>query len=491
MRTIIRNIERKRDLDTNLTRYAAGMEKTYARYSRVRLAMNYYSAYERYVEDPANYAFIECLPLFHHVMKDMILGEASMEQKKEAVQTLSGMRDGIIDTMKTATAYADIFYIYEYVLNRQEYRFKEGELPQDYSDENFTRDIMHYIVDDEDKSVINSKISEVIGQLPLRLTKQKFFEYLNNGLSIYLGSDRKALDDFLYRIRTSAMIERPDRFYDELTELDEIRETLTGMDYTKIDKQAFDDLFHALKEAGSYLNEVTDAYVSVTELLNDAIVILLAETAEGGPVILEEEKSANAAAAANRAEGVSKKREEACMLILKEVCRCFMEEEGDMEAASDTLVFLEGEQEYLMEQLNSNCFILNDWYQSNKDELLSYGLLMRFQALDRMANLTSGSVFAELEETDGDVQEEISVDEVYLQEKKDILYNDLSELWNECGRPVMRAVMATIISELPVFFQNISELQEFIYQCLNQCRDKAEKLACIEILNGIMDEADD
>lgn len=487
MRAIIRNIERKRNLDVNLTRYAAGMEKSYARYSKVRLAMNYYSANERYSEDPASYSFIECLPLFHHIVKETILGDASAGQKKEAIQTLYGMRDGIIDTMKTATAYADIFYIYEYVLNRQEYRFKEGELPKGYTDEDFTRDIMHYIVSDEDKSVINSKISEVIGQLPLRLTKQKFFEYLNNGLSIYLGSDKKALDDFLYRIRTSAMIERPDSFYDELTELYEIRETLTCMDYAKIDKEAFDSLSDALKEAVSYLNEVTDAYVSVAELINDAIVILLAETAEGGVVVLEEETPA----AADRMEETSRKREEACMQIMKEVCGCFLEEEGDMEAASDILVFLEGEQEHLMEQLNSNCFILNDWYQSNKDELSDYGLLARFQALDRMANLTSGSVFAELEETDGDGKEEISVDEVYLQEKKDILYNDLSGLWNECGRPVMRAVMATVVSELPVFFQNISELQDFIYQCLNQCRDKSEKLACIEILNGIMDEADD
>lgn len=484
MRAIIRNIERKRSLDINLARYAACMEKTYGRYSKVRLAMNYYSTYERYAEDPAAYSFIECLSLLHHIMKDTILGEASKEQKKEAVRTLFDMRDGIIDTMKTATAYADIFYIYEYVLNRQEYRFKEGELPRDYSDEDYTRDIMHYIVADEDKSVINSKICEVIGQLPLRLTKQKFFEYLNNGLSIYLGSDRKALDDFLYRIRTSAMIERPDSFYDELTELYEITETLTSMDYTKMDKEAFDELSDALKEAASYLREVTDAYVSVTELLNDALVILLSETAEEGAGVPEEENKAD------RMEEVFRKREEACERILKEVCKCFLEEEGDLEAASDMLVFLEGGQESLMEQLNANGYILNDWYESKKDDLLSFGLLARFQALDWMANLTSSSVFAEVETT-GEEKEEISVDEVYLQEKKDILYNDLSGLWNECGRPVMRAVMATVIGELPVFFQNLSELQDFIYQCLNQCRDKAEKLACIEILNGIMDEADD
>ena len=105
-----------------------------------------------------------------------------------------------------------------------------------------------------------------------------------------------------------------------------------------------------------------------------------------------------------------------------------------------------------------------------------------------MSALTSGSVFAEL--TDGSGEENL-VDDVYLQQRKDILYEDMAQLFAERGKPVARAVMATVLAQLPVFFQNISELQDFIYQCLSQCRDKAEKLACVEILNGVMDEADD
>mgnify|MGYP000456010238 CR=1 FL=1 len=48
--------------------------------------------------------------------------------------------------------------------------------------------------------------------------------------------------------------------------------------------------------------------------------------------------------------------------------------------------------------------------------------------------------------------------------------------------------MSASIAELPVFFNNISELQDYIYNTLSVCNDKAEKLACIEILNGIMEE---
>lgn len=51
---------------------------------------------------------------------------------------------------------------------------------------------------------------------------------------------------------------------------------------------------------------------------------------------------------------------------------------------------------------------------------------------------------------------------------------------------ITRAVMAQALSELPIFFNNISELQDYIYNTLSICNDKAEKLACIEIINGIM-----
>ena len=46
---------------------------------------------------------------------------------------------------------------------------------------------MQFILEDEDNMAINRKISQVIGQLPVRLTKNKFFEMLSNGLSIYKG----------------------------------------------------------------------------------------------------------------------------------------------------------------------------------------------------------------------------------------------------------------------------------------------------------------
>lgn len=466
MRTIIRELGKKKNLDQNLRLYADKMGEIYSGYSMVRLAMNYYSLCEQYREDVMTYASIDGLTIFHSILKEVILNrQASAEEKEEAKNTLFAIRDSIIDTMKVATAYTDIFYIYEYVLNRMEYRYKEAYLPFDYSDEEFTREIMRYIVADEDAAVMNRKICDVLGQLPLRLTKQKFFEYVSNGLSVYKTTDQASLDDFLYRVRTSAMLDRPASFEDELTELFEVHQALQEADYANMDKEKFDELYDMLHEATNYLHLLTDAYVAVEELINDGLVVLLADDTS-----MYEDKAI-----------------ECCEKILTLVHGYFAQDDADMTEVEDLFVFLEGAQEAYMESIQSDSYIADEWYFTKTELLKEYNLLENYAALNQMNLLTSGSVFAELDTE----RTQVAITEGYLNDKKDILFNDLTVLFKEQPRVVNRAVMSTVLAQLPVFFQNISEMQDFIYLCLTQCRDEAEKLACVEILNGVISESDD
>ena len=70
-------------------------------------------------------------------------------------------------------------------------RFREEDYPSGYSDENFTRTIMQFILEDEDNMMINSKIKDVIGQLPVRLTKNKFFECSLTACQFTTAAQRK------------------------------------------------------------------------------------------------------------------------------------------------------------------------------------------------------------------------------------------------------------------------------------------------------------
>ena len=75
----------------------------------------------------------------------------------------------------------------------------------------------------------------------------------------------------------------------------------------------------------------------------------------------------------------------------------------------------------------------------------------------------------------------------YLREKQDKLITELTEFFNSNQKIVNKSVMSLVLSKLPVFFNNITEVQDYIYNSLNNCTNKAEKAACIEIINGLME----
>ena len=102
----------------------------------------------------------------------------------------------------------------------------------------------------------------------------------------------------------------------------------------------------------------------------------------------------------------------------------------------------------------------------------------------KLPRLNSDSMFMELTVD----EDNTTADEEYVKAKEEELYKEYTELFSDNEKLINRAVMSASIAELPVFFNNISELQDYIYNTLSVCNDKAEKLACIEILNGIMEE---
>ena len=46
--------------------------------------------------------------------------------------------------------------------------------------------------------------------------------------------------------------------------------------------------------------------------------------------------------------------------------------------------------------------------------------------------------------------------------------------------------MATVLSMLPVFFNNTEEIQDYINSSLIQCSDEAEKKAVVEVIKMIV-----
>lgn len=461
MKKIVGDLLKNKNVDNHLQEYYGKFMEINNKYAMIHLAMNYYTYYVGTFEDggmiaPGYKATVDSINMsIEHYMN-------GSEELTNDIKALEQLREQIIEKVKDITCYIDKYNIYEYALNRVEYRFHDEDYPSGYSDESFTRQIMQFILEDEDNMMINSKIKDVIGQLPVRLTKNKFFEMLSNGMSIYNGGTKESLDDFLYMIRTCSMLESTETMGTNYPHLAEAFEQLNSIKLKDITSADYQELKDKLSDITTYIDDEMDTCMMVQTILNDLLLVLYTrENCNSDKVVI------------------------ACNEIIKNTNLLFMGKFStkSLEEIEDMFVMLEGEQEKLYPMISSYD-ITDQIKDSYLDDIKELGLEEQYNIVFKIPKLNSDSMFVEMDkEADSTI-----LDENYLEKQKEKMVSEYRELFNKNDKLINRAVMSAVLSELPIFFNNISELQDYIYNTLSICTDKAEKLACIEIINGIMAE---
>ena len=101
--------------------------------------------------------------------------------------------------------------------------------------------------------------------------------------------------------------------------------------------------------------------------------------------------------------------------------------------------------------------------------------------LVKIDRLLSGSSFVSLELKEG--QEE-PADRKWIEKQGEAFCGRLDETLKTLSKPVMRAVMAKILSALPNIFTSTQELEEYIKNSLESCTDVAERETSMELLSG-------
>lgn len=461
MKKIVGDLLKNKNVENSLQEYYGKFMEINNKYAIIHLAMNYYTYYVGTSEDGGMIApgYKDAVDLINMSIEHYMNGSEDLLQDMQALEHL---REQIIEKVRDITCFVDRYNIYEHALNRVEYRFRDEDYPSGYSDENFTRKIMQFILEDEDNMMINSKIKDVIGQLPIRLTKNKFFEMLSNGMSIYNGGTKESLDDFLYMIRTCSMLESTETMeinYPHLTEAFEQLNSIKLKDITSTDYQELKD---KLSDITTYIDDEMDTCMMVQTIINDLLLVLYTrENINSDKVVI------------------------ACNEIIKNTNLLFVGKFSTktLEEIEDMFVMLEGEQEKLYPMISSYD-ITDQIKDSYLDDIKELGLEEQYNIVFKIPKLNSDSMFVEMDkEADSTI-----LDENYLEKQKEKMVSEYRELFNENDKLINRAVMSAVLSELPIFFNNISELQDYIYNTLSICTDKAEKLACIEIINGIMAE---
>lgn len=468
IKQICKNIRSGRLLEENIPMFFNRLADSYFIYAGLQLAMNYYTFYEEYCDDEELWSkdAREKAAKINVFINDNVLQFKSGSEHEEAVCNIDSMRNENMKRIDILAAYTDVFQIYEYVLNRIEYKYKDSTYTLD--DEEFARDILRYIFSTEDNFTINEKIKDIIGQLPVRMTKQKYFDLLGQSIHAYKGADRDSLDNYLYMIKTSAMLHQNEDMDTNYPLLSKKKEHLSRLQFKNLSFDDYNKAFNTLKSATLSLETETSLFIGMQEIINSLYIILICYPYAG-----------------MSSSGLYKAWN-SVIDIISIVNKQFIEDKKEdiSEEITVKLFEIEGVQEEILYDLTILEDALYDVSINHTKITESLMLDQLMQVLIRSQKLNSNSMFINLNMQ----KSEEKVDEAIIDKEITDIKEQLTIAFDGLDRMVCRAVMANTINKMPVFFANRSEVMDYVRYTLDHCSDIYEKTASFEIINNIMSD---
>lgn len=456
---LVTDINRKSDLDNDLVAYFDGMLSEYNFFSMLKTCLNYYTLKEEYLDyeakdDDASALFVE--------LTDIIKSSVTSNEKNatDMISAVIGIRENIERKMKVLTSFVDLTEVYEYVLNRKEYGFK-GET-KEFDNEEFANRIYNFVFSNQDTVVVNSNLQFMISQLPLRMTKNKFFDIISSTLNIYKGGDTYALDDFAERVEMAVGAVLPEAFDTEYPEIYESYKILSTADYKNLDAAKFEELSTVLDQMVSVIRSKTSFLVLLAEVTNEILSILLSDAGR---------ETNSSVDAYNTAIKILKVAAESETLDIESLFSDFEKIEGVGEDAYENIMVLEA--------------ILDS--VSTMTEIAKLSLSDKCAIVNKISKLTGGSLFVPL-----DSEEYVSTEltEEYIEKTRARLVDEFTKLFVDMQKPVVRSIMAKTLATMPIFLNTSDEVKNYIDQSISLCTDASELSCAYEVIMDYIEEAE-
>lgn len=475
IRNCVKNIEKNINIEEMLPEYVKQYMQLNGKYAGIKMMLEYFVFYETISEgiNPYIDSAKEIAEAFHEIVWDFFEENPSQEQIEESAKKLLVFRQDIVDRMQVLTAYVDCFVVYEYILNRVQYRFEDQEMVPE--DSVFARDLVSSIFSSQDNAIISDNIRFALGQLPMRMSRSRFFDLLRDSISVYKGSDRSSLDGFLYMFRTSAMIYRDDNMEKYFTEFVPVIRELAELDYENISREAYEIYAEKIRVNASKLTDISDLYMQLGQLVNNMYGICVSKK------YMETKEQADAEEIVIR--GINSLFRDRASKVWEYSGETGVEtEEEKLDWLSGKFGDIEGKQENLYESMNVAGAVLEEIMESQKEAIASMGLSGEFSTLKKIFLLTSNSIFAELEEKS--LEEKVT--EQMAEDAASELILECKDFFQGKSRMLRRAIMANTLEKMPVFFTSAQEVADYVMNSLSQCDDMAEKYASKQLLMEIM-----
>ncbi len=461
---LITDINRGADIDNNLNEYVRCTCSEYNCYSTVKLSMNFYTMKESILElEDKNTDVCKYFQLITDLISKHVINREVVDDK--AIECIDTIRRSVEYKMKNLTAYTDGYEIYEYILNRIEAGIKGGI--EEVNPELLADKMFKYVFSENDTVVINSKLQLLMAQLPVRMTKVKFFDIISNTLNIYESGEKTSVDEFVDMLRTASLINKPAGFETEYPFLYHVYRDLCDADYKNISEEQFNNISERLSQAATIINNEVSLYMLLQEIINDVYALLLTMDIAYDCV---KDKPGYRSAVSILTGCVNRDDFDE---MVSEMMENFISIEGIQEDVYENIIILEA--------------AMPDIRQINSDKINELSLGDYFDRMNKVSKLLSTSLFIDLDKDYTGESGEMAGHE-YIVGLRDALIGELTELFNSNSRVVVRSIMCKLLSAMPIFMNTQQEIQDYFSYVLNNCKDDSELTACNRLICEMIEE---
>ena len=453
------DIKKGKNLERSLPAFADELSAVYGKAAILNLSMNYANYFVNTKEKETDRSFDGAKEKINALIKSVIVeGKFS----KESIEEVEKIREEVKEGVDAATAFLSAFENFNYVLSRKlpnkEYDGKEFDTDEE------ARKILAFIFEDDDNIAINSKIQRVISELPIRYTKGKFFDIIETSVDRYTGGQKKALKAFAYMVRQAGMIYDLGKMQKLYPDIADEFEYFKNYEFDKATEKKLLSESIKLNAVIARCSELTDDGILVMEVVNDLYAVLL------------------------NWESIDMSAAEFELEMIKFTNESFANEDMSLDEfdvkMAEIFSKLEGKLEDVYEELLGFEGTLFDVLNRFAKETSDFGLTDKYEDLHKCSILKQGSLFADLT----DLEETGVVEGTDLEALKEKLRAEFERIFEEVDRSVRRGIMAQVIGSVPVYFENRTEVMDYIRSSLTSCNSREELVGTIHAVTEIICE---
>ena len=417
---------------------------------------------------------------FDHVLRyiDQLLSEpqawlsAAGQQKDAYLNELQRLRELVTERVKVLTAYEDALEIYVFLADRAEQKYvMQAQKAKALNNEDFAGEVLEFIFKQKDNMIVNEKLKNVLRYLPVRITKQRFYDYITKSIGKYYGAYMVDLEAFIHMAMDTFYPKRVER-YDEL--YPSVAQALKALEKTDFSDMNKEGLNHLLAQ----LDTITAQLQHALNLCNFAIGII--------NKVMASVKSCDVV------PGALLEKEPALEAVLKilDITQGMLKENtGTFELSEEIiaqLTVLEGKQEKWAERIARYAGTIEYIAEEYGEVISDLGMTEAFENIKRIELLNSDNLFIVLDQYLDCYDKEQRVDHRGVNEKARQLVRFMEEHIQEMPREIYRAKMGRLMSMVPPAFDNPDQVRQYLLDTMNLCGDQHEKLAAADAVAQIV-----